>query len=409
MRGVGGAATVTALGCSRDREYTERDRAVLDRRVQAEREVAGRGRLGALVFRGYRGLAELPWFELDAAGRLRLAARDLPPAVDIHAHLGFSFGPAPALDLLASTLRVEHLLDCDADDPGCRLDLDVYANENFDEDAEAALQRELLRQATIGGGRARTHTIPNLLDEMDAVGVGRAALLPIAPGLPFASGEDVAERWAAAVERSGAGDRLIPFGSVHPRSGNAVEILRRQAAAGVRGVKLHPEMQRFRPDDPEAMSLYDECRRLGLVVVFHAGRSGIEPEWLRPYAVMRHYEPAVADFPDVQFVFGHAGARDVEDAVAIARRHPNVWLGLSSVGASVIDRLLADPGPERLLFGSDWPFYHLALTLAKLLLATRGGRVSMREPVLRGNAVRMFAAAGGIAGAARGPAREGGR
>ena len=56
-------------------------------------------------------------------------------------------------------------------------------------------------------------------------------------------------------------------------------------------------MMRFAPDDPEAMQIYAECERLGLPVIFHAGRSGIEPESIRPYALIRHYVPAIAAYP----------------------------------------------------------------------------------------------------------------
>ena len=60
------------------------------------------------------------------------------------------------------------------------------------------------------------------------------------------------------------------------------------------------------------------------------------------------------------------------------------------MGASAIRRLIDECGPDRLVFGSDWPFYPLATSQAKLLLATRA-RPEALEPVLRGNALRLFA------------------
>ena len=54
--------------------------------------------------------------------------------------------------------------------------------------------------------------------------------------------------------------------------------------------------------------------------------------------------------------------------------------------AELIDRV----GSERLLFGSDWPFYHLASSLAKVLLATEG-RPDVRRAILHGNADRLLA------------------
>ena len=49
-------------------------------------------------------------------------------------------------------------------------------------------------------------------------------------------------------------------------------------------------------------------------------------------------------------------------------------------------------GGERLLFGTDWPFYHLAATLAKVLIVTdTADRREIRHAILRGNAERILA------------------
>jgi predicted TIM-barrel fold metal-dependent hydrolase len=89
-------------------------------------------------------------------------------------------------------------------------------------------------------------------------------------------------------------------------------------------------------------------------------------------------------------ILGHGGARDLPDAIPVAQRHANVFLGIASLGASAILRLLEAVGPERIVFGSDWPFYPVATSLAKLLLATQD-RPEAREPMLRGNALRILA------------------
>lgn len=51
---------------------------------------------------GYRGLAELPWFHLDAAGRLRCTDDSVPETIDLHCHLGMSVLFAPHVDLQSS-------------------------------------------------------------------------------------------------------------------------------------------------------------------------------------------------------------------------------------------------------------------------------------------------------------------
>jgi predicted TIM-barrel fold metal-dependent hydrolase len=376
-----------AAGCGPGDRYTDADAARLRAQKEAELARSGRGPYGEQRFRGYDGLAELPWFELDESGTLRCIAEDFPPAIDMHAHLGMSLLFAPDIDLQARTPRVHHLLDCDRYDPGCELDLDVYINANFTDAGLEELRNEAVAQLLWGSRAAATHTIPNLISEMDATRVGQAVLHPIAIGLPF--GDDPNTRWRAALERAGVGDRLLVGASVHPRDPERIARLQREAARGARILKLHPAMQRFYPDAPEAMEIYAECGRLGIVVFFHAGRAGIEPERLHRYTLLRHYEPMLKRFPEVTFVFGHAGARDGADAIELAARYPNVWMDVHGQGVTILGEMVERLGGNRLLYGTDWPFYHLAASLAKVLIVTEG-RPELRREILRGNAERLL-------------------
>ena len=375
-------------GCRDDARYTGADAARLEAQRREERARSGTGPYGRQRFRGYRGLADLPYFELDGRGRLRCTVEDLPPVFDVHAHLGMALLFAPEIDLLARTDRVRHFLDCDATEPGCELDLDVYLNANFTPETLRALRWEVVGQFTWGSAAARTQTIPNLLDEMDATGVHRALILPIAFGVPFR--DALTERFLEAIAASKAGDRLIPGASVHPRDPDRLARLRDYAQRGARAVKLHPAAQRFYPDAPEAMEIYAECGRLGLVVVFHAGRAGIEPAYTHTFTLMRNYEPMLQRFPEVQFVLGHAGARDVADAIPLAQRYRNAWLDIHGQGVTTLHELIETVGSDQLLFGTDWPFYHIAATLAKVLIVTEG-RPDVRDGILRGNADRLLA------------------
>jgi predicted TIM-barrel fold metal-dependent hydrolase len=98
----------------------------------------------------------------------------------------------------------------------------------------------------------------------------------------------------------------------------------------------------------------------------------------------------VAAHPGVRFILGHAGARDVSDAIPFARKHQNVWLGIHGQGVSVLRKLIDRVGADRLLFGSDWPFYHLAATLAKVLIVTEG-HPEERRSILNTNAEALLA------------------
>ncbi len=139
-------------------------------------------------------------------------------------------------------------------------------NANFTAADLRALRIGAVAQILWGSSAAATHTIPNSIAEMDATCVQRALILPIAFGLPF--GDDLTERFMAAIRTAKAEDRLVFGASVHHDDAEAVGKLERYARAGARAVKLHPAGQRFYPDSDEVMRIYEACGRLGLVVLF---------------------------------------------------------------------------------------------------------------------------------------------
>lgn len=387
-----GAGSALLGGCTDEPEagrYTEQDIALLARQRAHEATMSGQGPYGVQRYKGYRGLAELPWFSLDDRGRLIVVDDTVPASIDVHCHLGMSVLFEPTLDLQARTPRVRHLLDCDAEDPGCALDLDVYANANFSEEALDTLQTHTLAQGLWGSAFAKTQTIPNLLDEMDAMRVQQAMILPIKMGLPF--GDRQTAHWRESIAQAGVTDRLIPGLSIHPRGERRIEEMRAHAQTGARLMKIHPTVQAFYPDEPHMMPVYEEAQRLGLAIFFHGGRAGIEPESRQRYALPRHYEAVLANFPDLQVILGHAGARDGEAMLKLALRHDNAWLGIHGQGVSRLDDIIQRTGGERLLFGTDWPFYHIGMSLAKVLLCTRQpGRADLRRRILRDNTLTLF-------------------
>ena len=156
-------------------------------------------------------------------------------------------------------------------------------------------------------------------------------------------------------------------------------------------MKLHPTVQAFYPDDPDMMALYEEAQGLGLVIFFHGGRAGIEPDARHRYAMPRHYEAVLANFPDLQVVLGHGGARDHAAMLELALGYDNAWLGIHGQSVTSLAQMIERTGGERLLFGTDWPFYHIGMSLAKVLIVTDGvADQDLRERILRGNALSLF-------------------
>jgi hypothetical protein len=321
-------------------------------------------------------LARLPYFDARG-GRLVLADPALGPAMDFHTHLALAWGPFGGIDLRAAPAETKHYL------PAHRpIDFECYINQNLAEEDLAALKKDLTLAGFTRGGMRLTHTMPNLAREMEELGVRASVLLPIEFPRPLSKN---AETWLDVT----AGRRdFVCFGSVHPLEPRLEARLDRQVRLGARGVKVHPAVQLVPPEHPRAMRLYRACGARRLPVFFHCGPVGIEPALGRRMTQVRRYEGPVAECPETTFVLGHSGALQVELAIALSKKYPNVWLELSSQGQSAVRKIFDETDPDRIVFGSDWPFYHQAIGLTKVFLATEGND-TLRRKVLWENGQRL--------------------
>ncbi len=321
-------------------------------------------------------LAELPWFELQD-GRLRLADDQVGPIIDFHTHLALTYIRRRSVDLSASPGPTQHYLPMTGP-----LDMDVYQNVNFTPEDLDAMKRDLGFGSFTQGGMRATHTAPNLAGEMAELGIVRSVLLPI--DLPVLSYN--AETYLEVVANR---PELVSYGSVHPYDRHAADRLAAQKRAGAIGVKLHPAIQLVAPDHPKNMDLYSVCADLGLPVLWHCGPVGIEAPISRRRCQLKHYWRAVHDHPRTTFILGHSGALQMDLGLELAQRYPNVYLELASQGYANVERILKEAPIERVLVGSDWPFYHQAISIAKVLLATRG-RATERRLVLHDNGAQLL-------------------
>jgi predicted TIM-barrel fold metal-dependent hydrolase len=322
-------------------------------------------------------LARLPYFELREGHRLALADPEFGPSIDCHTHLALAYVRPMQVDLDRLHPATEHYL------PMYRpLDLDVYMNRNLTEEDKARMTRDLTRDSVTASGMRVTHTLPNLAREMADLDIAHSVLLPIDyPALSDNAG--------TYLQLTTGRREIICFGSVHPYAPGVEQKLDRQKALGARGIKVHPAVQLIKPDARRCMRLYELCADRGLPVLFHCGPVGIEPRLSRWLSQVRHYVRAIEEHPRTTFLLGHSGALQMEQALKLAREHDNVYLELASQSLSAIRRIVAEGPTDRVLMGSDWPFYHQATGLAKALLATEGDP-ALRRRVLYDNAATLF-------------------
>lgn len=64
--------------------------------------------------------------------------------------------------------------------------------------------------------------------------------------------------------------RIVPFGSLHPDTPFPERMVDRMCAEGFKGIKLHPEFQDFRVDEPRAIGMLNAVAGR-LPVLLHCG------------------------------------------------------------------------------------------------------------------------------------------
>ena len=224
---------------------------------------------------------------------------------------------------------------------------------------------------------------------LDAMAVLLAWDAETATGRPRVPNSTVA---AAVRQHAGA---FTGIGSVDPHKESAVDEVAEIAALGLRGVKFHPSLQAFAPDDEKFWPVFAACESHGLLALFHTGTSGIgarQPggQGIRiDYAHPLKLDSVAAAFPGLTVVAAHFGWPWHMDLLAMALHKTNVYIDISGwspkrIPAEVI-RELKGRLAGQFVWGSDFPFIAPERCLGEL------AELGLDSPVLlRDNAARIL-------------------
>jgi uncharacterized protein len=150
------------------------------------------------------------------------------------------------------------------------------------------------------------------------------------------------------------------------------------------GMKLHPLLDGYHPNDPAVHPLIELLLERRLPVLIHCGH----PIFTLPWSI----EELVVNFPEARVILGHMGHGNVvyiNGAIEVALRNPNVYLETSGMPMHTkIKEATERVGATRVLFGSDVPFHHPEVELAKVRLS--GLSPDLVERVLSRNARALF-------------------
>jgi hypothetical protein len=165
--------------------------------------------------------------------------------------------------------------------------------------------------------------------------------------------------------------RCIGLMALDPTDADVMEQLEEGCGLGLRGIKLYPVLAHFRPGDPAHDRLFAEAEQRRLPVLWHMGATPSAPGDLsvtQPLLI-----DAVAQrFPRLVQIIAHMGHPWFEDTVIVLRKNPNVFADISGVwfrplGGYLALTMASEWGVlDKLLFGSDYPIWTPAATVAGL-------------------------------------------
>lgn len=229
--------------------------------------------------------------------------------------------------------------------------IDVHTHVWPEKIAEATLEA-MARDS--GFEAVSANTVAGLKAHMAESGVDKSVVLGITERPDQVSR---ANDWLISIQD----DMLVPFGAIHPGLETKADEVRRLRQAGIKGIKLHPVMNTFYPDDPDMFPVYEELGE-DMVLEIHTGRLPTSKPGDPVYAAPERIMNVVRQFPKLKVIALHLGGfYMLDEAERDLLGQENVFIdttwppSLREVAGETLAAIINKHGSHRVCFGTDYP------------------------------------------------------
>ena len=176
------------------------------------------------------------------------------------------------------------------------------------------------------------------------------------------------------------------LGTLHPDSENMEADVNEILALGLKGVKLHPDIQKIAIDDPKMHTIYKLCEGK-LPMLLHTG--DYRYDFSNPNRMM----PILEQYPDLLVIGAHFGGWSVwEEATEKLSKYNNFLVDCSSslyaISPQKAKELIHTYGVKRVLFGTDYPLWKPEIELERFMQIELTDEE--REDIFYNNAAKLF-------------------
>lgn len=193
-------------------------------------------------------------------------------------------------------------------------------------------------------------SMENLIRFEQAAGVSRYTI----------SSSAVTPRQVASIntfiaEEAAKHPECIGFGSIYPGMDGFEEELDRMMELGLRGLKIHPDFQKLSIDAESGIETYKAIAKRDLPVLFHMGDQNFD------FSSPERLTNLLRRVPDLRVIAAHFGGWTVWERSFDHPQPENVMYDTSStlslVDNDLVLRMIDRFGPERCMFGTDFPMW----------------------------------------------------
>lgn len=241
-------------------------------------------------------------------------------------------------------------------------------------------------EAGAGITAAANGTLNGLLESMDRSDVDMSIILPV---VTKPSQFDSINAFAREVNDKYAG-RLLSFGGIHPDCEDYKAKLDEIKAAGLKGIKIHPDYQGVMIDDVRYMNIIEYASELGLIIITHAGVDiGLPNPVHCPPEKMRKVLDTIK--PE-KMVLAHYGGwkqwEQVYDCLAGDQVYFDTAFTFSYIEQEMFLKILEKHEKNKILFATDSPWSNAAQDIQ--VLKGFGLQETVLEKILSGNAKKLL-------------------
>ena len=244
-------------------------------------------------------------------------------------------------------------------------------------------------------------SVEDFVAKMDRAGVERAFLVaakagpqhhPMSFRLPYEKVAELVARYPG---------RFSGLAGIDPTEGmrgvRQLEYAVREL--GFIGAHLYPHWFEMAPDHARYYPFYAKCVELDVPIQMQVGHclrySADRP--LRSVGRPITLDTIACDFPELKLVGIHIGWPWTEEMIAVAYKHPNVYIGSDAYApkywSAEFVHFLDTFGQDKVLFGTDFPV--IDPERARREIAALGLRPESERKFLRDNALRLYKLNGG--------------